>query len=206
MGYRRRDAVYLRAKAAGYRARSAYKLAELDRRFGLLRRGDVVVDLGAWPGGWLQVALERVGPGGRVIGVDLRPVEPLPAPNLDLLVGDVRDPAVIASVRSRLGAPADVVLCDLAPKLTGVRATDEARAHELTQAVLAALPVLLVPGGRLLMKVFMGPSHRPTVERLRGQFDTVRTTRPPATRAGSAETYVAGLGFHRQDPCGQPVD
>jgi 23S rRNA (uridine2552-2'-O)-methyltransferase len=206
VGYRRRDAVYLRAKAAGYRARSAYKLAELDRRFGLLRRGDVVVDLGAWPGGWLQVALERVGPTGRVVGVDLRPVEPLPAPNLELVVGDVRDPAVIATVRRRLGAPADVVLCDLAPKLSGVRATDEAHAEALTDAVLAALPRLLRHGGRLLMKVFMGPSHRSTVERLRDLFEVVRTTRPAATRAGSAETYVACLGFHHQEPCGQPVD
>lgn len=206
MGYRRRDAVYLRAKAAGYRARSAYKLAELDRRFRLLRPGDAVVDLGAWPGGWLQVALERVGPTGRVIGVDLTPIERLPAANVDLVTGDVRDPAVITEVRRRLGAAADVVLCDLAPKLTGVRATDEARAEELALAALAALPVLLVPGGHFLMKLFMGPSHRSTVERLRGLFEDVRTTRSQATRPGSAETYVAGLRFRRQNPCGQPVD
>lgn len=206
MSYRRRDAFYLRAKAAGYRARSAYKLAELDQRFRLLRPGDAVVDLGAWPGGWLQVALERVGAGGRVVGVDVTPVEPLPASNLELVAGDVRDPAVIAAVRRRLGTAANVVLCDLAPKLTGVGTTDEARCADLTDAVVRALPALLRPGGRLLIKVFMGPSHGPTVERLRTLFATVRAIRPQATRGGSAEMYVVAAGFQPTDVCGQPVD
>jgi len=206
VSYRRRDAFYLRAKAAGYRARSAYKLAELDQRFRLLRPGDAVVDLGAWPGGWLQVALERVGAGGRVVGVDVTPVEPLPASNLELVAGDVRDPAVIAAVRRRLGTAANVVLCDLAPKLTGVGTTDEARCADLTDAVVRALPALLRPGGRLLIKVFMGPSHGPTVERLRTLFATVRAIRPQATRGGSAEMYVVAAGFQPTDVCGQPVD
>jgi 23S rRNA (uridine2552-2'-O)-methyltransferase len=193
--YRRRDSYYTRAKAAGYRARSAYKLAELDRRFGLLARGDRVVDLGAWPGGWLQVAAERVGPGGRVVGVDLMEIPRLPEPTVSLLVGDVRDAATLAEVRRRLGQPADVVLSDLAPKLTGVRATDEARRAELVSATLDALPTLLRPGGRLLMKLFMDPEYSSAIGQARDAFDSVRTTRSAATRAGSAELYIMAAGY-----------
>jgi len=196
MTYRRKDTYHRRARAAGYRARSAYKLAELADRFRLLRRGDHVIDLGAWPGGWLQIAVERIGDEGRAVGVDVVPLEPLPAGNVALIAGDVRDPAVIQAARERLGRTADVVLSDLAPKLTGVAATDEARRSELAASVLAALPHLLRPGGRLLMKVFMGPDHPALMAQLREAFDDVKTTRPEATRPGSAELYALGFG-HR---------
>jgi len=196
MTYRRKDTYHRRARAAGYRARSAYKLAELADHFQVLRRGDHVVDLGAWPGGWLQVAVERIGAEGRAVGVDVVPLEPLPAANVALIAGDVRDPAVTQAARTRLGRAADVVLSDLAPKLTGVAATDEARRSELAASVLAALPHLLRPGGRLVMKLFMGPDQPALVARLRESFDDVTTTRPEATRRGSAELYVVGLG-HR---------
>jgi 23S rRNA (uridine2552-2'-O)-methyltransferase len=197
--YRRKDAYHRRARAEGYRARSAYKLVELDRRFGLLRPGDHVVDLGAWPGGWLQVALERIGARGRVVGVDLAAVQPLTAPNAVLLAADVRDPGTAERLRDLLGRPADVVLSDLAPKLTGVRATDEAHTAELAAATVALLPVVLAPGGRLLMKAFMSPDHRDLVAELRRRFERVHATRPDATRRGSAELYLVGLG-HRHPP------
>jgi len=195
MTYRPKDAYHRRSRAAGYRARSAYKLAELAARFRLLRRGDHVIDLGAWPGGWLQIAVERIGAEGRAVGVDVVPLEPLPAANVALIAGDVRDPLVIRAARERLGRPADVILSDLAPKLTGVAATDEARRSELAASVLAALPHLLRPGGRLLMKVFMGPEQAALVAQLRKTFDDVRTTRPEATRRGSAELYAVGTGY-----------
>jgi 23S rRNA (uridine2552-2'-O)-methyltransferase len=196
MTYRRRDAFHRRARAEGYRARSAYKLLELDRRYGLFRRGDAVVDLGAWPGGWLQVALERVGPGGRVAGVDVARIEPLTAPNVSLVQGDVREPATVERIRESLGRPADVVLSDLAPKLSGVKATDQARTSELHARTVAVLPAVLRPGGRLLMKVFMDPGHETLLASLRPRFAELRTTRPQATPRGSAELYVVGLG-HR---------
>src|SRR2546425_6543509 len=195
MTYRRKAACHRRARAAGYRARSAYKLAELAARFRLLRRGDYVIDLGAWPGGWLQIAVERIGAEGRAVGVDVVPLDPLPAANVALIAGDVRDPVVIRAARERLGRPADVILSDLAPKLTGVAATDEARRSELAASVLAALPHLLRPGGRLLMKVFMGPEQTALVAQLRKAVDDVRTTRPEATRRGSAELYAVGTGY-----------
>jgi 23S rRNA (uridine2552-2'-O)-methyltransferase len=193
--YQRKDAHYRRARAEGYRARSVYKLAELDRRYRILRRGDAVVDLGAWPGAWLQYALERVGSGGRVVGVDLVAIENLPAPNVAVLVADVRDPATADAVLEHLGRRADVVLSDLAPKLTGVRATDEARCEELNRATLALLPRLLVPRGRLVMKTFMSAGFASTLRDARALFADVRTTRPDATRRGSSELYLVGIAF-----------
>ena len=195
MTYERKDAHYKRARAEGYRARSVYKLAELDRRWRLLRRGDAVIDLGAWPGAWLQLARERVGAEGRVVGVDLAKIEKLPAPNVSVVVGDVRDPATAEALLERLGRRADVVLSDLAPKLTGIRATDEARSQELHETTLALLPRLLAPGGRFVMKTFMSGDFGATLQATRALFDEVKTTRPDATRRGSSELYLLGLGF-----------
>ena len=195
MTYERKDAHYRRARAEGYRARSVYKLAELDRRWRLLRRGDAVIDLGAWPGAWLQLARERVGAEGRVVGVDLAKIEKLPAPNVALVVGDVREPATADAILERLGRQADVVLSDLAPKLTGIRATDEARSQELNETTLGLLPRLLAPGGRFAMKTFMSGDFEATLRATRARFDDVKTTRPDATRRGSSELYLLGLGF-----------
>ena len=199
MTYRRKDAFYRRARAAGYRARSAYKLAETDDRFRLLRRGDFVVDLGAWPGGWLQVILERVGAEGRVVGVDLTEIPPFGTPNVLLVTGDVRDPATAQSVLDLLGRRADVLLSDLSPKLTGVRAADEARFADLVGATLDLLPSLLRPGGRLLTKLFMSPDHERIVDRLRASFGDLKVTRAEATRQGSAELYAIAFD-HRGTP------
>jgi 23S rRNA (uridine2552-2'-O)-methyltransferase len=201
--YQRKDAHYRRAKAEGFRARSAYKLAELDTRHRLLRKGDRVVDLGAWPGGWCQVAVDRVGPTGRVVGVDVVPIEALPARNLELIVGDVRDPAVVADVTARLGGLADVVLSDVAPKLTGVRDVDEANCDELVSAVVDLLPGLLKPGGRAVVKIFMDAGHRALRARLEACFAELKATRAEASRRGSAELYLVGRGFQPAIPaCG----
>ena len=195
MKYERKDAHYRRAKTEGLRARSAYKLTELDDRYRLLRKGDRVVDLGAWPGGWCQVAAERVGPSGRVIGVDLVALDPLPARNLQLLVGDVRDSAVADEITSRLGGLANVVLSDVAPKLTGVGDMDEARCSEVVDAVIELLPRLLEPGGRAMLKMFMNSTYRAYLARLQVIFEQVRATRPEASRRGSSELYVLGSDF-----------
>ena len=200
--YERKDRFYDRAKAGGYRARSAYKLQELDDRFRLLRPGARVVDFGAWPGAWLQVAAERVGSTGRAVGIDLLPITPLGLPQVSTLAGDIRDPQVIAQVIALLGRPADVVLCDIAHKLTGVRATDESRRAELVGAALATLPTVLAQGGSFLMKLFMDDQYQHTLAGIRRSFREVRATRPEATRPGSAELYIFGAGFeHDHQPC-----
>lgn len=194
MTYRRKDARYRQAKTEGYRARSAYKLIDLDRRFRLLRPGTVVVDLGAWPGGWLQVATERVGPTGRVVGVDLVPIDPLPYPQVETLQGDIRDATLLAQVRERLGRAADVVLSDAAPKLTGVRARDEAQCDELSDAILGALPALLSRGGAFVMKTFMR-NDAALRGRVTPSFDRCQLARPPSSRQGSSECYLVAAGF-----------
>jgi 23S rRNA (uridine2552-2'-O)-methyltransferase len=195
VSYDRKDAHYHRARAAGYRARSAYKLAELNRRYRLLRHGDAVVDLGCWPGGWLQVVGEVIGPEGHAVGVDVAPVAPLGAANLVVVQGDVYESTTIATVLQHLGRPADVVLSDLSPKLTGVRATDQARSTNLAHTTLGVLTALLRPGGRLLMKVFMNPDQEGIVADVRARFASVHVTRPEASRHGSAELYLIALGF-----------
>ena len=194
MAYQRKDAFYARAKHAGYRSRAAYKLLELAPRYKLIQPGDHVVDLGAWPGGWLQVAAELAGPKGVVVGVDLRPIDSLPAP-VTTIAGDARDPAVQEQIRARCGGRVNVILSDMAPALSGVRDRDVAQSVELAEVGLDVAGALLTPGGRLLLKLFTAPESDAVVAAARRQFDTVKRTAPEATRKGSAEMYLAAVGF-----------
>ena len=193
--YKRKDAFYKKAKQAGYRSRAAYKLLELSHSFGLLRPGQRVIDLGAWPGGWLQVAAELVGPRGRVIGIDLVPIDPLKTDNVTLVQGDATDPDQQRRLLSLLDGPADILLSDMAPKLSGVRERDEAQAQELSRAAVGCTTRLLRPGGSLLLKAFMDSGYPALLAALRAGFATVKTTKPQATRKGSAETYIIASGF-----------
>jgi 23S rRNA (uridine2552-2'-O)-methyltransferase len=174
-------------------------LIELDRRFRLLKPGAAVADLGAWPGGWTQVAAERVGPTGRVVGIDLVPIDPLPQPQASTLVGDLSDPAAIVATRERLGRAADVVLSDAAPKLSGVRARDEVQCEALAGAILEALPSLLGERGAFVMKTFMNTGVENIQKQLRHNFERVQLVRPSASRQGSSECYLVALS-HRSSP------
>lgn len=192
----RKDAFHARAKREGFRSRAAYKLAEIQSRQRLLSRGDRVVDLGCWPGGWLQVAGEAVGREGRVVGVDLAPIEPpLGIENVFAFVGDLADPSISQEILTRLGGQADVLLCDAAPKLTGVRATDRAREEGLLEAVEARLPELLRPGGSALLKLLDGPEAESSRARLARRFEAARLLRTEATRKGSTERYLLLRGL-----------
>jgi 23S rRNA (uridine2552-2'-O)-methyltransferase len=193
--YQRKDAFYRRAKAVGYRSRAAFKLQELARRQRVFHRGDRVVDLGAWPGGWLQVAAQHVGPTGKVIGIDLQPIGPLPDKNVVTIVGDIATPPVQQRVAQACGGQADVILSDLAPKLSGVRVRDEAQAQELVESALQVTARMLKPGGKLIMKLFMTENLPQLTARLRTRFREIHITRPTATRRGSAEIYAIGSGF-----------
>lgn len=195
MGYERKDAFYRRAKAEGYRSRAAYKLVELHRRHKILRRGSRVLDLGSWPGGWLQVAADVVGPGGRVVGVDLVAVDPLPQAWITVIRADLGHENVRQQIDDALGGPADVVLSDMAPKLSGIRDRDEARAEELARLALRLSRVHLRPGGQLLVKLFDGSETPTLLAELRECFGRVNPVRPEATRKGSAELYGICTGF-----------
>jgi len=194
--YQRKDAFHQRAKREGFRSRAAYKLQEIQRRTQVLRRGHCVIDLGCWPGGWMQVAAREVGPTGRVVGVDLTAVEPaLEFANAVALVGDLAQPTVRQAVLAAAGGPADVLLSDAAPKLTGVRATDRAHEETLLAAIEAALPELLRPGGALVLKLMEGPEAQAAEQRLRARFASARSLRPDASRKGTTERYWIGTGF-----------
>lgn len=202
--YQRKDRWHQRAKREGFRSRAAYKLAEIQQRHRLLRRGQRVVDLGCWPGGWLQVASRAVGRDGRVVGVDLTPLDqPLELRNVAVLCADLACRELAGRILDALGGPADVVLSDAAPKLSGVRATDRAREHELLESIEALLPALLHPGGSLLLKILEGPEAQAVERRLRARFSRARTVRPRASRKGSAERYLLARGFEPAPPVEQ---
>jgi len=182
-----RDEYYNRAKQEGYRSRSAYKLQQLDREAGLLSEGDAVVDLGAAPGGWLQVAAERVGDEGTVVGVDRQRIDPVEG--AETVRGDVTEAETKAAVRERVGE-VDVVVSDMAPNVTGEYNLDHARSvHLARQAFETALDVL-APGGDLAVKVFEGPDLEDLVAEIDREFEYVRRVVPDATRDASSELYL----------------
>ena len=189
MSYRLRDSYYKKAKQQGYRSRAAYKLLELQERFRILRAGESVVDLGAAPGGWLQVAAKLVGPSGKVLGVDLQPIEPLNQKNIIIVQGDIAALETEQRIMEYLGRPTDSVISDVAPKLTGIRDTDEARSLELNGTALAVAKRLLRPGGNFLIKSFVSEELRSFSAELEKQFRSVQRTRPDASRKGSSEIY-----------------
>lgn len=195
----RRDSYYWRARREGYRSRAAYKLAQLDDRERLLKPGARVLDLGCAPGSWMQVALERVGEHGRVVGIDLVPVAPLPDPRAAVVQGDIRDEATAEAAAAALGGPADVVLSDLAPKLSGVRDADVARSLELLAAAVRIARRLLRPGGSFVAKVFESPETESAVRSLRPAFASLKLTSPEATRKASSELYLVGKGFRKAE-------
>jgi 23S rRNA (uridine2552-2'-O)-methyltransferase len=187
------DRFFRLAKAEGYRARSAYKLLEIVEKYNLVRPGQVVLDLGAAPGSWSQVALRRVGPEGKVVAVDLQPIAGLPG--LNTLVGDLREEQVIAEAKQALGRPADVVLSDVAPQATGIAITDQARAIELAHAALDVASKTLRPGGAFIVKVFRGEDFDRFLAAVRRHFRKANVVIPEATRAESREVYVVANGF-----------
>jgi 23S rRNA (uridine2552-2'-O)-methyltransferase len=188
-----RDPYVKQAASRGYRSRAAFKLLELNERERLIRPGMRIVDLGAAPGGWSQVAAEKVGPGGCVVAVDLQSMD-VPA-NVTFIQGDVRDPGVQSSIETALGGRADLVLSDMAPNLTGVRPVDEARSQELAQIALASARRLLKPGGGLLVKVFHGSGLDAVIRQMKGAFAEAGIRKPPASRSDSSEAYVVCRGL-----------
>lgn len=185
---------YVRAaKAAGWRSRAAFKIIELDEKYGLFRAGQRVVDLGAAPGGWTQVAVQKAGERGKVVGLDLLPMDVIAGATL--LQGDFQDEAVEQAVLDALDGPADLVLSDMAPNTTGHNATDHLRILGLVELALDFAGKVLVPGGGFVAKVFQGGTERDLLNRLKRDFATVRHAKPPASRKDSAEMYVVAQGF-----------
>ncbi|MDR0633474.1 MAG: RlmE family RNA methyltransferase [Azoarcus sp.] len=185
------DPYVQRANAEGYRARAAYKLMEIDDRDRLLRPGATVVDLGAAPGSWSQVAARRCGGGGRVFALDLLPLDPVPG--VDFLQGDFSDDGVLAEFERRLGGDrVDVVLSDMAPNLSGVAAADQARSIMLCELALEFAVHHLRLGGHFLVKAFQGEGFVAFRQEMARHFLVVQARKPKASRARSAEVYLLG--------------
>jgi 23S rRNA (uridine2552-2'-O)-methyltransferase len=199
MAYNRHDSYYRKAKQEGYRSRAAYKLIELQQRFRLLKPGDLVVDLGAAPGGWLQVAAKSVASNGKVIGVDLQTMEAFREANIEVVQGDITSDETQEKIKALLGAPADCVISDLAPKLSGIRDADTARCLELNQTALGVAVRILKPDGKLLMKSFISNDLHAFTAELKEFFRFVERTRPEATRHGSSEFYFCAKDFRGRE-------
>ena len=185
------DAHVKKAREQGYRSRAAFKLLEIDTKDRLIKRGFRVLDLGAAPGGWLQVATRKVGPRGRVVGVDLLPIKPIPGATI--FQGDFRE----LDLAGALGGKADVVLSDMLPNVTGVPSVDQARAAELTLAGIVLCKKLLKPDGAFLVKVFHGEAFDEVLKALKAVFQTVATRKPAASRGESRENYLLARGLTR---------
>lgn len=183
------DPYVQRAKAEGYRSRAAYKLMELDARDRLLGPGRVVVDLGATPGGWAQVAAAKVGPKGKVIGVDLLEMEPLPG--VTFIRGDFTTDETLAELDAALGGrPVDLVLSDMAPNISGVPSSDAPRMIYLNELAADFALQRLSPNGALVMKTFQGPGFPELIRMLKSRFRQVLSRKPDASRDRSPEMYL----------------
>jgi len=187
------DPYVAEAKRAGYRSRAAWKLAQLDDRLHLMNPGARVVDLGAAPGGWTQVAVERVGPGGEVVAVDCAAMEPVAGATMLRL--DLTEPDAPDLIREALGGPVDVVLSDMAAPVTGHRQTDHLRTVALCEVAADFAGSVLRPGGSFVAKVFQGGAEAALLAELKRLFARVRHVKPPASRDSSPETYLVATGF-----------
>ena len=184
------------ARKQGYRSRAAFKLLQLDDRFGFLARGQRVVDLGAAPGGWTQIVVERTGPtgsDGKVVAIDIQEMEPLAG--AETLVLDICASDAPGRLRAVLGGTADVVLSDMAAAVTGHKSTDHLRTMALCEEAHVFATETLVDGGTLVMKAFAGGAHSDLMSAINKDFDNVRTVKPDASRPESPETYIVAIGF-----------
>jgi 23S rRNA (uridine2552-2'-O)-methyltransferase len=187
------DPFVAEAKKLGYRSRAAFKLLQLDDKYHFLAPGKRVVDLGCAPGGWCQIAVERVGKHGKVVGIDYLEMDVVTG--ADIMQLDFLDPSAPGRLKAALDGPADVVLSDMAAPTTGHGPTDHLRVMALAETAYEFAAEVLSPGGTFIAKVFQGGTERGLLDRLKREFTAVRHAKPPASRADSAEVYVVASGF-----------
>jgi 23S rRNA (uridine2552-2'-O)-methyltransferase len=189
-----RDPYVERATREGWRSRAAFKLLEIDEREKILKRGAIVVDLGAAPGGWSQVAARKVGSEGRVYAIDRLPMDPIPG--VEIVEGDFSSARSIEELRRAIGDHAvDLVLSDLAPNISGNRAIDQPRILELIEDAMRFADQVLKPGGSFLVKLFQGDGQQALEKELRSRFGRLKALKPKASRAESREIYLLASGY-----------
>ncbi|MFQ6068444.1 MAG: RlmE family RNA methyltransferase [Candidatus Bathyarchaeia archaeon] len=195
---RKREYYYRKAKEEKYRSRAAYKLLQTVKKYRFLKEGDVVIDLGAAPGGWLQVSRKIVGNRGFVLGVDLRNIQPLEANNVYTIAGDIKDFETRKHIENILPSLADVVTSDVSPNISGVWEVDHARQIDLAYESLMVALKFLKAGGNFFVKVFQGDMFQSFVKEMKQHFARVEIIKPKASRAKSAEIFLLGMGLKKR--------
>ena len=188
---RKKEHFYKQAKKEGYRSRAAYKLKQINKKYNIIKKGDVVVDLGAAPGGWSQVAKEAVD-NGFVFGVDLEAIEPIEG--VEFVRGDLTKKDVVENITS-IVKKADVVISDMSPNISGAYSVDHARSVYLGESALSFAEKILKRNGNFVVKIFEGELFKEYFEKVKNRFDYVKVCRPGATRKTSSEVYIIGKGF-----------
>jgi 23S rRNA (uridine2552-2'-O)-methyltransferase len=196
---RKRDYYYQKAKAENYRSRATYKLSQTAKKYRFIRRGDVVVDLGAAPGGWIQAARKIAGKTGFVLGVDLKPIAPFPQEYVRTIVADLTAPETLHQILDFLPRKADVVISDASPNISGVWEVDNARQIDLASQSLKIALSVLRPSGNFFVKVFEGDMLPGFVKTVKKHFDEVKVVKPKASRAKSSEMYLLAMHLKAVD-------
>ena len=194
---RKRDYYYRKAKEEKFRSRAAYKLLQAVKKYKFMKRGDIVVDLGAAPGGWIQAARKIVGEEGFILGVDIKPIEPFEEENILTIVADITDPKTPENIRNLLPELADVVISDVSPKISGIWEVDHARQIDLALNSMKIACKVLKPKGNFFVKIFEGDLTRDFIAKLKENFSAVKLVKPKASRAKSSEIYILALGLKR---------
>jgi len=192
---RKKDYYYRKAKEEDYRSRAAYKLFQAVETYHFMKEGDVVVDLGAAPGGWTQASRKIIGPRGFVLAVDLKPIEPFRERNVKAIVGDIMEEETLTQILELLPRKADVVISDASPNISGIWELDHARQIDLAQRALEIALKVLKPYGNFFVKVFQGDMLEDFIVKVKQHFRDVKIIKPKASRAKSAELFVLGLGL-----------
>ena len=196
---RKRDYYYKKAKQEMYRSRAAYKLFEAIKRYHFIDYGDVVIDLGAAPGGWMQAARKTVGNKGFVLGVDLKEIEPFPQPYVKTIICDSTEPETVQQILEMLPREADAVISDASPNISGIWEVDHARQIDLSQQALEIALQTLKPSGNFFVKVFQGDMLNDFIQKVKQHFETVIVVKPKASRPKSSEIFLLARCLNRQD-------
>jgi 23S rRNA (uridine2552-2'-O)-methyltransferase len=198
---RKREYYYKKAKEENYRSRATYKLVQANEKYGFIKLRDIVVDLGAAPGGWIQAARKMTGKYGFVLGVDLKPIEPFTQEYIRTIIADFTEPGIAEQILSFLPRKADVVLSDAAPNITGVWEVDHARQIDLATKAMEIAQCILRPNGNFFVKVFEGDLLNDFIQAVKQCFDAVKIVKPQASRAKSSEMYLLAMGLKSAKEC-----
>ncbi len=194
---KKKDPYYKRAKEEKYRSRASYKLMQLNKKFKIIKKENKVVDLGAVPGGWSQVAIEKVGENGMVIGVDLQKIKPFEEPNYHFIKGDFTKERIQGEIAEELEGKANVIISDASPSLSGIKDIDHLRSIDLAENVMNISNKILKNKGNILIKVFQGEEFKDLLDHMKTKFKVLKTTKPSSSRKKSSEMYVIGLKYKK---------